>query len=170
MTRLVLACAAAAMLSGCASGAAATDDFTREMRDRTEIEALLWQYVRALDTLDADAYAAVFTENGRFSSGGAATEGREALRAMVAGMRQGRVDREARGEPPSPPMYHVIANSRLEFVSADRARFESYWMTVFGAAGQGTPVRVAAAGRGVDDLVRVDGRWLIESRNVAPRD
>jgi 3-phenylpropionate/cinnamic acid dioxygenase small subunit len=170
MTRLILALAAAAILSGCASGAAATDDFARETRDRHEIEALLWRYVRALDTLDADTYASVFTEDGRFSSGGAATEGREALHAMVADMRQGRVDREARGEPPTPPMYHVIANSHLEFLDADRARFHSYWMTVFGAAGPGTPVRVAAAGRGVDELVRVDGRWLIASRNVAPQD
>lgn len=170
MTRLILAVTAAAMLSGCASGAAATDDLARESRDRHEIEALLWSYVRALDTLDADAYAAVFTEDGRFSSGGAATEGREALRTMVADMRQGRVEREARGEPPAAPMYHVIANSHLEFLDADRARFHSYWMTVFGAAGPGTPVRVAAAGRGVDDLVRVDGRWLIASRNVAPQD
>jgi hypothetical protein len=41
---------------------------------------------------------------------------------------------------------------------------------VFGAAGEDTPLRVAAAGRGVDELVRVDGEWLIESRNVAPQD
>jgi hypothetical protein len=43
-------------------------------------------------------------------------------------------------------------------------------MTVFGAAGQETPPRVAAAGRGIDELVRVNGEWLIESRNVAPQD
>jgi hypothetical protein len=89
---------------------------------------------------------------------------------MVAGMRTGREQREARGEPPSAPMYHVIANSHLEFLDQDRARFHSYWMTVFGAAGQGTTPRVAAAGRGVDELRRVDGRWLIASRNVAPQD
>jgi hypothetical protein len=28
---------------------------------------------------------------------------------------------------------------------------------------------VAAVGRSVDDLVRVDGKWLIRSRNVAPQ-
>lgn len=170
MTRLVIVCAAAALAAGCASGAAAPDDLSREVRDRAEIQELLWQYVRALDTLDADAYVAVFTETGRFSSGATAVEGRAALREMVAGMRNGRAEREAAGEPPSPPMYHVIANSHLEFTGPDRARFHSYWMTVFGAAGRETPTRVAAAGRGVDDLVRVNGRWLIESRNVAPQD
>jgi hypothetical protein len=32
------------------------------------------------------------------------------------------------------------------------------------------PVRVAAAGREVDEIVRVNGHWLIESRDVAPPD
>jgi hypothetical protein len=39
---------------------------------------------------------------------------------------------------------------------------------VFGAAGRGGQVRVAAAGHGVDDLVKVNGKWLIKIRNVAP--
>jgi hypothetical protein len=43
-------------------------------------------------------------------------------------------------------------------------------MTVFGAQGQATPVRVAAAGREEDELVRVNGKWLLKMRNVAPRD
>jgi len=30
-------------------------------------------------------------------------------------------------------------------------------------------VRVAAAGRGVDQLVRVNGQWLIKARDVAPQ-
>jgi hypothetical protein len=29
-------------------------------------------------------------------------------------------------------------------------------------------VRVAAAGNGVDDLVKVNGKWLIKTRNVSP--
>ena len=36
----------------------------REAQDRTAIEALMWRYVRALDSMDADGYAAVFTEDG----------------------------------------------------------------------------------------------------------
>jgi hypothetical protein len=28
-------------------------------------------------------------------------------------------------------------------------------------------VRIAAAGYGIDDLVRVDGKWLIKTRDVA---
>jgi uncharacterized protein (TIGR02246 family) len=149
------------LLAGFSGMAAAADD--ARAQDRAEIEALMWRYVRALDSLDAEAYAAVFTEDGQFGAGGNATKGREALKQMVEGLAQNRAEDAA-------PMYHVIANSYLEFVDENTARFQSYWMTVFGAAGQGTAPRVAAAGRGVDDLVRVNGEWLIKSRNVAPQD
>jgi uncharacterized protein (TIGR02246 family) len=151
--------------AGC-SAVAADDDAAREARDRAEIESLMWRYVRALDTADADGYAAVYTPDGQFSAGTNATKGRDALRKMVADIGQRRTEAEAKGQPQA-PMYHMIMNEHLEFVDEDHARMHSYWQTVFGAVGE-TPVRVAAAGRGVDELVRVDGQWLIQSRNVAP--
>ena len=143
-------------------GAALADDGARA-EDRAQIEELMWRYARALDTFDADAYAAVYTEDGEFKAGGNATKGREALRQMVANLGQNRNES-------SPPMYHMTADSYIEFIDENTARHHTYWMTVFGAAGQGQAPRVAAAGRGVDELVKVDGRWLIKSRNVAPQD
>jgi len=146
------------------SSPVAADDATalREAQDRAEIEALVWRYVRALDSFDAEAYAAVFTEDGQFGTGANATRGREALKAMVSGLAEARTAE-------SPAMYHVIANHSIEFIDADTARYHSYWMTVFGAAAGGQP-RVAAAGRGIDELVRTDEGWLIRSRNVQPGD
>lgn len=41
-------------------------------------------------------------------------------------------------------------------------------MTVFAPASQGETPRVAAVGRGIDELVRTDGQWLIRLRDVAP--
>jgi uncharacterized protein (TIGR02246 family) len=162
--------AASALFGAAGALAADTDaDALRQAQDRAEIQALMWRYVRALDTLNPDAYASVFTENGQFGAGENATRGRGALREMVVGLKEGRDAREADGAA-SASMYHVITNAHVEFVDENRARYHSYWMTVFGAAGQDTPPRVAAAGRGIDELVRVDGHWLIESRNVAPQD
>ena len=150
------------------SRAATGDDVVlREARDRAEIEALMWKYVRALDSNDADGYAAVYTEDGQFGAGANATKGRAALHKMVADMRAGREAAAAKGER-RPPMYHVITNSHIEFLDKDRVRYQAYWMTVFGANGQDTPPRVAAAGRELDELVRVSGKWLIKNRNVAP--
>jgi 3-phenylpropionate/cinnamic acid dioxygenase small subunit len=140
----------------------------REVQDRAAIEALMWRYVRALDSMDPDAYAAVFTEDGTFGSGSTQRKGRADIKQMVADLKKGRDDRASAGTP-SAPMYHVIANHQITFTGANEARYDSYWMTVFGAAGPETPVRVAAAGRGVDALVRVNGQWLIKNRNVAPQ-
>ena len=140
----------------------------REVQDRAAIEALMWRYVRALDSMDAEGYAAVFTEDGSFGSGNTQRKGRADLKAMVADLKKGRDERAAAGNP-SAPMYHVIANHQITFMGPNEARYDSYWMTVFGANGQDTPPRVAAAGRGVDQLVRVNGEWLIKNRNVAPQ-
>jgi len=147
----------------------AQDTAAREARDRAEIEALMWRYVRALDTSTAEAYAAAYTPDGQFSAGANATKGRAALTKMVADQKARQAAAAAKGEA-GPPMYHMTMNSNLTFVDKDHARLEAYWQTVFGANGQNVPPRVAAAGRSIDQLVRVNGQWLIQSREVAPRD
>ena len=60
----------------------------REAQDRGQIDKLMWQYVRALDTEYADAYAAAFTPDGQFGAGANAIKGREALKEMIADLRQ----------------------------------------------------------------------------------
>ena len=145
------------------------NDVLREVRDRAEIEELMWRYTRALDTTDADAYAAIYTADGQFSAGSTATKGRDALKKMVADLRQGQAADAAKGVR-RPAMYHMTANHAIRFIDKDRARVDAYYLTAFGAAGENTPLRIAAVGRSVDELVRVDGRWLIKSRNVAPQD
>ena len=47
----------------------AQSTFEREAKDRTEIEKLMWQYARALDTENADAYIATYTPDGQFGTG-----------------------------------------------------------------------------------------------------
>jgi uncharacterized protein (TIGR02246 family) len=150
--------------------AAAENDTAREVRDRAQIEKLMWQYVRALDTENADAYAAVYTPDGQFGRGANAVKGREALKKMINDLRQRAAENESKSGEKRPAMYHVITNSHLELLDKDHARLEAYWMTVFAAAGPKTPSRVAAAGREVDELVRLNGQWLIQTRDVAPTD
>ena len=64
------------------------NDVLREVRDRQQIDELMWRYARALDTGDAEAYAAVYTVDGQFGSGANATKGRDALKQMIARGRQ----------------------------------------------------------------------------------
>ena len=149
---------------------AAENETERETRDRVQIEKLMWQYIRALDTGNADAYAAAFTPDGQFGSGANAVKGRDALKKMINDFRQRTAENQAKTGEKRPPMYHVIANSYLEFVDKDHAHLEAYWMTVVAAGGPTVPSRVAGAGREVDELVRVNGQWLIKTRDVAPQD
>ena len=151
------------------SGQKSEADVLRELRDRAEIEDLMWRYTRALDTRDADAYAAAYTPDGQFMAGANPTKGHAALRKMVADLRERYVADEAKGVK-QPGMYHMTANERVTFLDKDHARVEAYFITAFSAVGQTTPLRVAAVGRSVDDLVRLNGRWLIKSRNVTPQD
>ncbi len=165
----------AAVLSGClaASTAFASDaDILREAKDRAEITQLMWNYCRALDTFNEDAYASVYTEDGEFVAGSTmpATKGRAARKKMIEDLKKARAEREAKGEPKTPPMHHIITNSYIEFVDKDHARYNSYWMTVFEGVGRDVKPNVAAAGRGIDEMVRVNGKWLIKKRDVQPKD
>ena len=144
------------------------DELLQRARDREQIEELMWRYARALDTGDAETYASLYTVDGQFSSGANATKGREALKAMIAAPRA----RQATEQPAAarPPMYHMTANHQLRFIDKDHARIDAYHITMVAAAGRETPARVAGAGRSIDELERVNGKWLIKSRNVAPMD
>lgn len=137
----------------------------QRMEDREQIEHLMWRYTRALDSFDPDAYAAVYTEDGSFGQ----IKGRDALHKMIADLRDSRAAQAAAGNPPA-QMYHATENFWLEFVGPDHARHHAYWVTYFGANGQDSPARMISVGRSVDDIVRVNGQWLIQSRNIAPED
>ena len=145
------------------------DDVLRQAKDRAQIEELMWRYARALDTGDAETYASLYTPDGQFSAGPTATKGRDALKKMISGTGQ-RQGGQPNAEARRPPMYHMTANDQLRFIDKDHARIDAYYITLFGAAGEGTPARVAAVGRSIDELVRLNGQWLIKSRNVAPQD
>jgi hypothetical protein len=160
--RAAIVVVAAALWFAAPGVAAASDaDVLREAQDRAQIAQLMWNYGRAIDTFNEAAYVEAFAPDGAFGT----TKGRDALRKMVVDLKKKRAEGEARGEP-QPAMYHVEGNQYIEFVDRDHARVHYYWMTVFGGATPAAAPRVAAVGNGVDDVVRVDGKWLIKYRNV----
>jgi SnoaL-like domain len=67
--------------------AARGNDTQREAQDCGQIEKLMWQYVRALDTENPAAYAATYTPDGQFGTGAKAIKGHEALKKMIADLR-----------------------------------------------------------------------------------
>jgi len=167
---------AAAVLTGIVVTAGAVftasksdEELVQRAKDREQIEELMWRYARALDTSDAQTYASLYTVDGQFSAGADVTKGREALKNMISGTGQ---QRPAAAQPAArrPPMYHMTANHQLRFTDKDHARIDAYYITMVAAAGPDTPSRVAGVGRSIDQLERVNGQWLIKSRNVAPMD
>jgi uncharacterized protein (TIGR02246 family) len=137
-------------------------DVLREAKDRAEIEQLMWRYTRALDTGNAEAYAATYTADGQFGTGANATKGREALKAMVGGGGQA-------AEGARPQLFHMTANHYVEFIDKDHARVHAYYLTTSPVEGE-TANRVLAMGRSVDTLMRTAEGWRIQIRDVQPQD
>ena len=147
--------------------AAGKTDSGREAQDRAEIEGLMWRYVRALDTHDAETYAMLYTEDGVFQSGANVTKGRAALKKLIVDGQQRAAELAVKGEA-RPQMYHVSTNVYVELVDANHARYHAYWQGVFESGGPNVPARVGSAGHELTTLVRVNDKWLIEKRDVAP--
>jgi uncharacterized protein (TIGR02246 family) len=131
--------------------------------DRIAVEDVMARYVWAVDSLDADAYVAVFTEDAVIDSNGAISRGREEIRMIVLNLIKRRDDNKAKGQPAA-NLYHVISNVRITFPKAGEAVHQSYWQTVR----RDTDGRMTAAamGRSEDRLVKRNGKWLIHSRKL----
>jgi uncharacterized protein (TIGR02246 family) len=142
----------------------AADKVPLRAQDRVEIEQLMWDYIRALDSGNAEAYAALFAPDGQFGRGANAVKGREALKKMVLDARQ-KMDAAKKDDKKQPHMYHVVTNTHIEFVDQNHARYHAYWMGAFASGGG-----LTSAGREVNELVRINGQWLISIRDVDPQD
>lgn len=129
--------------------------------DRVAVEDVMARYVWAVDSLDADGYAAVFTEDGVIDSSGNISKGREEIRKIVTGLIQRRHENKAKGLQTS-NMYHVISNVRITFPEPDKALHRSYWQTVI--RDKDGRMNAAAMGRSEDRLVKRNGKWLIQER------
>lgn len=140
----------------------------RESRDRADITKLIWDYVQAMDNLDVDAYPTFFTEDGSICcENDKVYRGHAEIRQLLEEVRQGQEAARARGEAVR-KMYHPIFNFQIEFKDEDHARVNSYWFTVFADEPPNSKPNVVMVGRCEDDVVRVNGKWLIQSRNVFP--
>lgn len=131
--------------------------------DRIAVEDVMARYVWAVDSLDADGYVAVFTEDAVIDSNGSISKGREEIRRIVTGLMQRRDANKAKGLPAG-NLYHVVSNVRITFPKPGEALHQSYWQTV--RRDQDGRMTAAAMGRSEDRLVKRDGTWLIQFRKL----
>jgi uncharacterized protein (TIGR02246 family) len=160
----ILVTAAGLVTTPFAARAADTEALQR-LLDKAEIEAVLVRYTHALDTLDADKYASVFTEDAVFEMGGdRVRKGRAEIRGIITDLQESRAEREAAGTATPTLMHHVMTNATLDIVSDGEAHHYAYWMTILGNADN--EYRVASMGHYEDVLVKRDGGWLIQTRKL----
>lgn len=131
--------------------------------DRIAVEDVMARYVWTVDSLDADGYAAVFTEDAVIDSNGNISKGQAEIRKIVTDLIKRYDDEKAKGQP-SAHLYHVISNVRITFPKAGEALHQSYWQTV--RRDKDGRMTAAAMGRSEDHLVKRNGKWLIQFRKL----
>jgi ketosteroid isomerase-like protein len=131
--------------------------------DRVAVEDVMARYVWAVDSLDADGYVAVFTDDAVIDSNGSISRGHSEIRTIVTGLIQRRDDNKAKGLPTA-NLYHVISSMRITFPKPGEAVHQSYWQTV--RRDKDGRMIAAAMGRSEDRLVKRNGRWLIQFRKL----
>jgi hypothetical protein len=136
----------------------------RRMADRVAIADTMQKYVWTVDSLDADGYASVFTEDAEIDSNGMVHKGKAEIRKVVTDLTARQAANREAGKPPG-NLYHVISNERISFVSTTEAIYQSYWQTMR----KGADNRYVAGGfgRSEDRLVKQpNGTWLIKHRKL----
>src|SRR5215470_13801678 len=86
----------------------AAEDNLGVYQDRIAVEDVMARYVWTVDSLDADGYVAVFTEDAVIDSNGNISKGSEQIRKIVTDLIKRRDDNKAKGLPAG-NLYHVIS-------------------------------------------------------------
>jgi hypothetical protein len=133
-------------------------------QDRAEIEDLMARYLFAIDYFDWDSYVATFAPEGELEFARGTSKGRDAIRAAVESFstRIGEFYHTEDGKPAK--LRHVILQSAIR-VEGDRGWARSLWVEMANN-GPGDTMKMGTFGTYEDELVRLDGRWLLARRRV----
>lgn len=130
--------------------------------DTVAIQQLIVKYAHAYDSLDVEGYVGVFADDAVFKFTGNQLNGKEDIRKFITSAKQRKDSAPATDKPVR--TYHSITNTLIEFKSATEAHHRSYWQMLSGPAGG--PITVSNVGYYDDIVVKRNGKWLIQSRNI----
>ena len=160
----------ALLLSATLLLAACSQQQSSEAEDRLAILEMQNRYVVAIDFFDADAYAAVFAEDGILDWARGEVIGRPAIREFMA---TGTYDlRKLNFQPAQTPdgkewppaVRHLVTNQVIE-INGDTARVVSYWMNYSNAADR-RKIEWLSYGSWDDELVKINGEWLFKRHKI----
>lgn len=139
--------------------------------DEVQIQHLFAQYVFALDTLNPDAYSALFTKNAVIHMRSRDYHGHDEIYGLIANYRK-QVDFSKIKTDTHGRKFGTVRHVNTAFlinVHGNTATSESYWMEVRSNAdmnGIGKPPSIINMGRYEDELVKQDGKWLFSRRSI----
>ena len=130
------------------------DSRIKEMLDHYEIRKTLAEYCHACDRADANMMSSVYTGEDSFDDHGRVkAPGPEYARIMTGIIRE-RTD----------AVSHILGQSLIK-VEGDTAAAETFFFALLRLPNKDGPARLnQLAGRFVDRLERIDGRWKIKAR------
>jgi len=161
--RITCAAVALFLLAGIAiaqnprgSDAAALASRLQRLEDIEEIQALLLDYGRLLDSRDLAGYSRLFARDGEWVGGFGSAKGPEEILAFM--------QKNLGTGPNRNGSFHILSNFKIE-VKGDAATAWSRW-TFIAPGADGKPV-ISQSGRYDDILVREDGRWKFKRRSAS---
>ena len=132
--------------------------------DRAEIEDLMARYLFAIDYFDWDAYVSVFAEDAELEYASGITRGREAIRESVVNFSRNIARSYHTEDGEMAKLRHVVLQKVIR-VEGNRAWGRTLWVEMANH-GPGDTMKMGTYGIYEDEFRRIDGRWLIQRRNV----
>ena len=127
------------------------------LEDRAEVMDLVARYAECVDTADVEGYAALFTPDGVVEHSAGSVKGRDEIRAWVAGLaKDGRIG-------PGSQLKHVLG---LPVIRGDEQRCAARTYVMIPRMMESGEISTRLMGTYKDDIVKQDGRWLIEKRII----
>jgi hypothetical protein len=155
----MLGAALALLLSGGAQAKPRTTAAT--LLDRIQIEDLIIDYYAQFGGDRPATFGDEYTDDGELVLGTRVIKGKEAIKAMYAGIRA-----PAGAAPARPrPRMNVLVNNPNITVTGNTAHGEFIYTGVIAVAPDKAP-EVHEQGREIDDFVKVNGEWKIKRRQV----
>jgi hypothetical protein len=132
--------------------------------DRAEIEDLMARYLFAIDYFDWDAYMATFAPDAELEFASGTYRGQDEIRTAVTRFSEGigRFYATEDGQPAK--LRHVVLQSAIR-VEGTRAWGRTLWVEMANH-GPNDEMKMGTYGIYEDEFVKLDGRWLIQRRNV----
>jgi len=125
-----------------------------QLEDKDAIREVMAEYCFRLDNDRFADMAALFTADGTWDTAFGKGTGRDAIEALVRGMRQSAI--------PRPRGIHHVTNIVIK-LDGDTAKSFSNWVVVQNSE-QGP--KIGSAGSYTDDMVKQDGKWLFRCRKI----